>query len=253
MRIQITLTPESRAELSLPVHYGIILQGLIYSQLEPNLAGWLHGTAYSYAQRTFKMFTFSRLTGRFKLDANTKRISFSGPVTFQLASYNTQILASLAEHLLKSQTLRLGQHEVRVHGVEILRPPCFQADQPVRVKALSPITIYSTFQKPGGGKLTHYYSPPEEDWSPMLLQNLARKAKALDWNDDAEQALAHASIKPLRVSERDKKIISYKGFSVQAWLGIYELKLPQAYFELAYDVGLGGKNAQGFGMVEVVR
>ena len=250
MRIQITLTPESRAELSLPVHYGIILQGFIYSQLEPNLASWLHGDAYSYARRTFKMFTFSRLTGRFELDAKTKRISFSGPMTFQLASHNTQILASLAEHLLKSQTLRLGHHEVRVHGVEILRPPCFQADQPVRVKALSPITIYSTFQKPGGGKLTHYYSPPEKDWSPMLLQNLARKAKALEWEDEGK-ALENAYVKPLRVSERDKKIISYKGFSVQAWLGTYELKLPQAYFELAYDVGLGGKNAQGFGMVEV--
>jgi CRISPR-associated endoribonuclease Cas6 len=31
------------------------------------------------------------------------------------------------------------------------------------------------------------------------------------------------------------------------------MTLPQPYFELAYDVGLGGKNAQGFGMVEVVK
>ena len=251
MRLQVTLVPEPHT-LALPVHYSAILQGFIYSQLEPNLANWLHGDAYSYAQRTFKMFTFSRLTGAFKLDPKTKRLAFDGPVKFQLASHNTQILASLAEHLLKSQTLRLGQNEVQVGGVEILRVPYFQADKPVRVRALSPITIYSTFQKPDGRKLTHYYSPLEQDWSPMLLQNLARKAKALTWEDDADKALEHASIKPLRVSERDKKIISYKGFSVQAWLGTYELRLPQAYFELAYDVGLGGKNAQGFGMIEVV-
>ncbi len=251
MRIQVTLVPESRT-LSLPVHYNAILQGFIYGQLEPNLANWLHGDAYSYARRTYKMFTFSRLTGAFDLNRETKRISFSGPIRFQLASCNTQILASLAEHLLKSQTLRLGQNEVQVGGVEILRPPCVQAGQSVRVKALSPITVYSTFEKPGGGKLTHYYSPQERDWSPMLLRNLARKAKALGWEDDTDRALAHAFIKPLRVSERDKKIVSYKGFSVQAWLGLYELKLPQGYFELGYDVGLGGKNAQGFGMVEVV-
>lgn len=253
MRIQITLTHQTRANLSLPIHYGAILQGFIYSQLEPNLASWLHGDAYNYAKRTFKMFTFSRLTGNYNLDRTAKRISFSGPATFQLASYNTQILASLAEHLLKSQSLRLGQQEVQVRGVEILRPPCFQDGRPVSVKALSPITIYSTFQKPNGGKLTHYYSPPEKDWSGMLLQNLARKAKALGWEDDSGRALESAYIKPFRVHERDKKIISYKGFVVQAWLGLYELKLQQAYFELAYDVGLGGKNAQGFGMVEVVR
>ena len=251
MRIQVNLTPESRTKLSLPIHYGAILQGFIYSQLEPNLASWLHGAAYSYAQRTFKMFTFSRLTGRFELDTKTKRISFDGPVTFQLASHNSEVLASFAEHLLKSQTLRLGQNEVQVGGVEILRPPCVEPDKPVRVKALSPITIYSTFQKPGGSKLTHYYSPPEKDWSSMLLQNLARKAKALEWEGKGK-ALENAYIKPLRVSERDKKIVGYKGFTVQAWMGRYELKLPQAYFELAYDVGLGGKNAQGFGMVEVI-
>ncbi len=252
MRVQITITPESHSALTLPVHYGAILQGFIYSQLEPKLADWLHGDAYSYAKRTFKMFTFSRLTGHFDLNRTTKRISFSGPVTFQLASHNTQVLASLAEHLLKSQSLRLGQNEVQVRGVEILRPPCFQDDRPIRVKALSPITIYSTFEKPDGGELTHYYNPQERDWSGMLLQNLVRKAKALGW-EDAGEALEHAYIKPHRVSERDKKIIGYKGFTVQAWLGTYELKLPQAYFELAYDVGLGGKNAQGFGMVEVVR
>ena len=236
----------------MPIHYGAILQGFIYSQLEPNLANWLHGDAYSFAKRTFKMFTFSRLTGAFKLDPKTKRIAFDGPIKFQLASHNTQVLASLAEHLLKSQTLRLGQNEVQIGGVEILRPLCVEPDKPVRVKALSPITIYSTFQKPGGGKLTHYYSPLEKDWSPMLLKNLVRKTKALEWQDDADKTLDYAYIKPFRVSERDKKIISYKGFSIQAWLGTYELKLPQAYFELAYDVGLGGKNAQGFGMIEVV-
>lgn len=252
MRIQITLTPQTHANLSLPIHYGSVLQGFIYAQLEPNLARWLHGDAYSYAKRTFKMFTFSRLTGAYKLDRTTKRISFSGPATFQLASYNTQVLVSFAEHLLKSQTLRLGQQEVEVRGVEILRPPCFQDGRPVRVKTLSPITIYSTFEKPGGGKLTRYYSPPEKDWSGMLLQNLMRKAKALEWEGDGERALEHAYIKPLRFGDRDRKIISYKGFTVQAWMGLYELKLPQAYLELAYDVGLGGKNAQGCGMVELI-
>ena len=251
MRLQITLI-SSPADLSLPVHYGSILQGFVYAQLEPNLAAWLHSDAYSYAKRTFKMFTFSRLTGNYKLNPRTKRISFSGPVTFQLASHNTQVLASLAEHLLKSQSLRLGQNEVQVRGVEILRPPCFQDDQPIRVKALSPITIYSTFEKPDRGKLTHYYNLQEKDWSGMLPQNLVRKAKALGW-EDAGEALGHAYIKPHRVSERDRKIVGYKGFTVQAWMGRYELKLPQAYFELAYDVGLGGKNAQGFGMVEVVQ
>lgn len=60
MRIAVTL--ESPQSLNIPVHYGHLLQGFIYQQLEPDLAAWLHGEAYSHAQRTFKMFTFSRLS-----------------------------------------------------------------------------------------------------------------------------------------------------------------------------------------------
>jgi CRISPR/Cas system endoribonuclease Cas6 (RAMP superfamily) len=32
-----------------------------------------------------------------------------------------------------------------------------------------------------------------------------------------------------------------------------ELDLPEPFFLLAYDAGLGSKNSQGFGMVEVVK
>ncbi len=162
------------------------------------------------------------------------------------------MLASLAQHLLENQRLRLGNNEVEVRGVEILKPPRVDADKPVRVTALSPITILSTFSKPDGGKVTHYYEPFERGWSEMLAQNLARKAKALGWEVDAFDALQGAYIKPLKVSRRDRKLVSYRGFVMQAWLGVYELGLPQGFIELAYDVGLGARNAQGFGMVEVV-
>jgi CRISPR-associated endoribonuclease Cas6 len=40
---------------------------------------------------------------------------------------------------------------------------------------------------------------------------------------------------------------------IKGWTGLYEVKLPEPYFRLAYDAGLGSKNAQGFGMVEVLR
>ena len=249
MRIVITL--ESDRPLVLPVHYNALVQGLIYHQLEPNLAAWLHEEAYRYEKRKFTMFTFSRLSGRFSLDQKTKRITFSGPVSFSLASYNSNVLASLAEHLLKCQRLHLGTNAVEVRGVEILKPPRIDADKPVRVRALSPITIHSTLDKPGGGKLTHYYEPLEGAWDEMLAQNLARKAKALGWEADAFEALEGAAATPLRVSHRDRKIVGYKGFTVQGWLGVYELRLPEAYFWLAYDVGLGARNAQGFGMIEV--
>ena len=248
MRIIVTLEGEGR--LSLPVHYNHIVQGFIYAQLEPNLARWLHGDAYTHAKRTYKMMTFSRLTGPYTLDKKTKRITFTDTVSFQLASLNHDVLASFAEHLLKSQHLRLGQSDVEVVSVEILKRPEVDFSQPARVRALSPITVHSTFEKPGGGKLTYYYAPHERAWSDMLVQNLMRKAGALGWDDPAE-ALRCASIRPLKANSKDKKVVKYKNFVIEGWLGLYEVRVPEAYFWLLYNVGVGGRNAQGMGMVEV--
>ncbi len=250
--VRVSITVETNRSLNLPIHYNHVLQGLIYNQLEPNLATWLHGSAYNFDKRSFKMFTFSRLFGQFQFDKKTRRIQFSGPVSFKLASHHSDILASFAEHLLKCEYLELGANKVFVRGVEILKPPKPDYKKPIKIKTLSPITTYSTFTKPDGKKLTHYYNPQEKDWSEMLVSNLARKANALDWQDQAIEALKDAYIKPLNIRDKDKKIVKYKKHVIQAWMGLYIVNLPQAFFELAYDVGLGSKNAQGFGMVEVI-
>jgi CRISPR-associated endoribonuclease Cas6 len=251
MRLRIALESST---ICLPIHYGHIIQGFIYNQLEPNLAKWLHGEAYSFAARTYKMFTFSRLEGQFKLDKPNKRISFSNTVSFQLASHNSEVLASFAEHLLKAQDLRLGQNQCQVRRVEILKPPEVDLGKPIKVRALSPITIYSTLSKPDGKKLTHYYSPFEKDWNEMLRDNLVRKVKSLEWEDNAATSLAEMRFEPLKLTPKDEKIIRYKGSFVKAWTGIYEVSnMPEAYFWLMYDVGLGAKNSQGMGMVEVLR
>jgi len=44
----------------------------------------------------------------------------------------------------------------------------------------------------------------------------------------------------------------FKGFIIKGWMGIYELHLPETYLSMALDAGLGAKNSQGFGMVEVI-
>lgn len=251
MRITITLEPTG--ELNIPIHYGALVQGLIYRQLDATLATWLHEEAYRTASRIYKMFTFSRLTpvgNRYRIGGG--RIRFDGPVAFTLASLNAEVLCSLAEHLLKTSEVQLGPCTCTVRGIEVLKPPEVDFAKPVRVKALSPITIYSTLSHADGRKKTYYYSPFERDWLEQLRGNLIRKAGALGWEDDAAKALQDATFKPLRVSQKDQKILSYKGTVIKGWLGTYEVSLPEAYFWLAYDVGVGAKNAQGFGMVEVM-
>jgi len=253
MRIKIQL--EASSSLTLPVHYNALLQGMIYHQIDGNLADWLHEQAYQTACRTYKMFTFSRLVGPFSR-ANGQ-LKFRGPVWFQLASLNNEVLCSLAEHLLKAPDVRLGANRCRVAGVEVLAQPEVDFSKPVRVKALSPLVIYETLYDAKGRSKTHYLNPQDLEWGQRMIDNLARKAEALEW-EDPHGALKGAWIRPHRVNLNDQKIVMYKksgqrDFVIKGWMGLYKIKLPEPYFWLAYDAGLGGKNAQGFGMVEVVR
>src|SRR5829696_8677667 len=243
MRLRISLYPEGPS-LRLPVQYNHLLQGLIYSNLDHALSEWLHEKGHPYGERHFKLFTFSRLFGKRK--AENGRIRFDGPVNFYLGAVDAEVLGSLAEHLLTKPTVRLGSIECRVTEVGVEPNPEINLSKPVLVKTLSPITAYSTLQTPDGKKKTYYYAPQEKEWSESLIANLGRKAKALGWAADTERVLEGAYVRPHRVKAADQKVLKFKGFVIKGWTGLYEVNLPEPYFRLAYDAGLGSKNAQGF-------
>lgn len=248
MRLRISLGSEH--PIRVPVQYNHLLQGLVYSNLDRALAEWLHEEGHAYGARSFKMFTFSRLFG--KRATQNGRITFAGPAHFYLAAVGTQVLGSLAEHLLTKPTVRLGSARCRVVEVGVEPEPKIAPDEPVIVKTLSPITAYSTLSTPTGAKKTYYYAPQEKEWSEALVANLGRKAKALEWATDVDSDLEGAYVKPRKVSKTDQQLLNFKGFWIKGWTGLYEVRLPEPYFRLAYDAGLGSKNSQGFGMVEVL-
>ena len=227
------------------------MQGLVYHNLDRALSEWLHEKGHAYEARRFKLFTFSRLFGKRAMENG--HIGFSGPVHFYLGAVDARVLGSLAEHLLTKPAVRLGNARCRVAEVGVEPEPEIVADRPVVVKALSPITAYSTLATPAGAKKTYYYAPQEKEWSEALISNLGRKAKALGWEADIDSDLLDAWVRPYKVKSADQKILNFKGTVIKGWTGLYEAKLPEPYFRLAYDAGFGAKNAQGFGMVGVVR
>ena len=108
---------------------------------------------------------------------------------------------------------------------------------------LSPVTIYSTLQSPTGKK-TYYYNPREKEFSILIRDNLLKKYQAYYKRSPDNDEF---SIEPLRVSKKDEKIVSYKGFIIKGWMGLYRLNGSPELLKLAYDAGIGGKNSQGFG------
>jgi len=248
LRIAITFVRKNGKPLMLPIHYNEKIQGMIYRNLSKSLSDWLHTTGYEKGKRKFKLFTFSRLQGNYK--ARNGEITFKGPVKLWVGSPNTEILESFATHLVHETEIRLGRNPCELISVEVFMNHAVKS--PVRVKTLSPITVYSTLYTPERKRKTYYYSPQESEFSALIIKNITKKLQAFHSENAEIPKPDNASIKPIHVKNRHLSIINYKGFIIKGWMGIYELHLPKPYLSMALDAGLGAKNSQGFGMVEVI-
>ncbi len=243
MRVDLWFRPLDK--VFLPIHYNQLVQGLIYRHLGEVVAQRTHEQGWAIdGKRRLPLFVFSRLRGRFV--RQNGHLSFEGPMTLSLASPVEALLESLALNLMRERYFRLGEAIFELISVEVALPPSYQ--RPLRLKALSPITVYSTFETPDGRKKTYYYAPQEPEFGRLVLENLRRKIRAWTGEDIPPDG---ATFRPVKVSNRNLVVARYKGTIVKGWTGIYELDAPEAYFRMALDAGLGAKNSQGFGCVEV--
>ena len=263
MRIEIVFRHDR--SLILPIHYNKIIQGFLYNSISDELADKLHNEGYPYEKRQFKLFTFSRILGRYRLNKWDGTIEFSSPSKLIVSSPVERFVQELGNEFLRSGLLHLGQNEVSVEQVNIQLMPVFS--EKMRIRMLSPITIYSTLKKADGSSKTYYYSPFESEFSELLEANLKKKASIISEYNDCSVTVASSlcgdiaknkideysfTIEPTRVRNNDQKILTYKGFVIKCWMGEYKIIGSPQLYRVAYDAGLGGKNSQGFGCFEVI-
>lgn len=264
MRLEIKL--KTLQPLDLPAHYNSQVQNFIYTYIEPEISNYLHEQGFTSSGKKFKLFTFSRLRGVFKRYKSKEkkqwRIVFTDTITFDIASIDKQeIMQDHAPHqadglLSLANFLLTTQDHVCIHytpcdvlSVNIKKAPRINPNEPVTFEMLSPVTTHSTFHYTDGQKGTYYYMPFEKDWEEMLLNNLKAKAKAIGW-DVEKQDFKGSYIKPINVTKKEKVVANIEGFWVEAWMGEFEMLLPEDYMWLAYKTGLGNRNSMGFGMIE---
>ncbi len=252
MRIKITFEPVNDV-VKLSPNYNHILQGIIYLHIDKAIAKKVHDGGFQLGKRVYKMFTFSRLRAdHLHFDNSIKKLVLTGKIWFYIGSLNMELLESFALSMVREETLELGDDQpVRVSAVEVETP--VEPVRPAVIKMMSPLTVYSTLSTPDGRKKTYYYTPKEEEFSRLIMENLQRKMKAYVGEKEDIPPLENAYIKPLKVTKHDLIITRFKNFIIKGWKGVYELSLPPPYFELAYNTGLGSKNSQGFGMFRVLK
>jgi len=226
--------------LKLPKGYNHILQAFFYQHMDKQIATFLHDRGFELGKRRFKLFTFSKIFGKF-LKKDEKYVYYKPLFRVYFASPKNEIsLSTLRNLILTKRELRLGENKVQLLNVE---PVIFNdIQEELEVKAISPIVVYRT---PPGGRYFHYLTPHDEDFYKLLVENLKKKYM-LVYGKPFEGKI---EIEPVKFSEKDFKKVVFKGTLIKAWSGIYRIKAPKEVINLALGTGLGSKNSEGFGMV----
>ncbi len=253
MRIRIELESTSGAIL-LPESYNYFLQSYIYTSISAALAKKLHDEGWEYGKRRFKMFTFSQMyatrSERFLSATSSpqpqkRHIRLSSPCWFFLSSPEQQILQELAQSLLTDKEARLGNNMLQLSSVTVLPSPEFSSDEVtmVDIRTISPITVYKTDET----HHTTYFSPHDAAFASYIRENARRKFTAYTGH---EPDLAGFDIAP--VEERDHPVtINFKGTMIHGYTGGFHLAGQAELLRFLYDAGVGSKNSEGCGMIEL--
>lgn len=144
---------------AVPIHYNYLIQSAIYVALPEETAVRLHDEGFKSGGRSFRMFAFSRLLGRFILDRAAGTITFPEATTLVVTSPDAKFFLALINNLLTNNHLRLAQAIFRMEEVRFDEQEA--EGEVLTVRTLSPVVAYSTLLRPEGGRYTCYYQPGE--------------------------------------------------------------------------------------------
>lgn len=234
----LTITAYAEKAARLPLSYNALIQGALYrcwSTSNPNL----HNRGYSANGKEYRLFTFSKLSGKSSIDKTKKEISFTGAVQLTVRSPQEELLDDLCSALVSQGAIRLGRTELPLINLSTADRLLFP--KRALIKLITPVTLHRTHED----GYTEYLVPTSEEFARDLQSNCANKAASFGLDAGLVQMV------PLEETLR-KHVVQFKGTYVNGWTGELILAAKPETMAFLYNAGLGARNSQGFGMFEIV-
>ena len=267
MRIKLTLSPADNCII--PINYQYPLSCAIYNILSESsyeYSEWLHDKGYTDSKgKPRKLFTFSNLDifPRAYLSGDALKISPRSKATLFVSSPMLEdFIQNFVQGVFLNQTIEIGNRKTvgrfTIERVESLSNPEFSESMSYR--CLSPILLST--MKEYNGKLSQYYLRPDDELIEETVKNNLLRKYELIYNEkiDCKKFIfsldkeyiyrkgGAANITKLITLNKDKETIKVKTF-----IAPFVLETMPDLQKLAYECGIGEKNSQGLGMVEVER
>ncbi|MFW9997591.1 MAG: CRISPR-associated endoribonuclease Cas6 [Candidatus Odinarchaeota archaeon] len=246
MRLLIRLQQVNQAYIPFNRKYGLMTW--IYSclrEIDSNYASELHSS------KKIKYFVFSdlfipypyrvdRARGIKKMNERDPYLFFSSPDEMLLEKLLGGIIASP-----DTSHFRLGPAEFTVKTVRMIKQPRMREEEVML--PLSPV-VTTTWRE----KKIWYLNPSEGKFLVNIKQNLEKKVAKVTYQSD----IPPFTLELAPGYQREGKVsysLEFKATRITAFKIPFRLKGPAEVIQVAYDCGLGERNSQGFGMIDLYR
>lgn len=252
MRFKVILKPLSRGVV--PWNYQNYIASFIYNVLkegDPELSEAIHQGVKKVEGKPIKPFCFSWLSfplGIKKMSEGFKPNS-SGMAEFFISSPVEEFSRTLVGWLW-GKTMQLGRISFMVSSVELVPTPDFSSRMSI-LKTLTPL-VSPIIENPGDMNTPPkrvFLHPHDPRFIEVIANNLKRKYQFIYDTYPSEPAV-------IELVKSDKqpfsKLVDIKGTKIRGYLMSIKVAGPAPMIKLAYEMGLGSYNSQGFGMVDVI-
>ncbi len=251
MRVRVEL--KSDRPVTIDIAYNYIIQAFVYRNLSKETAKFIHDKGYIHEGRRFKMFTFSKIryngnTG--KMDKVQRKITFYDSFSFCISSPDDDFINELIQNIFKNN-LRIGGYSLTVKGIDVFNYKDLDkyiVNNRLLVKSISPIFVHTT----DSDNVDHHLSPLGENFSSFVRSNLINKHCAFYKKYPSDDRF---DIKVIR-EDRLKAVTDYYRKDIaepyKCYYGQFEITGSKDLLKLAYKAGIGSRNSQGYGCVEVL-
>ena len=192
---------------------------------------------YYYGLHVLKPFTFSvyfpGLKGR---DGDSFVIGEKAIVHFSTSS--KELGVSVYNGLLALQTHPLFNNTLLVERINLERRVFIQEESAI-FKTMAPVRVNNK------GNADWYLLPREEGFDEGLKFAVKEAARVFLGKADVS-----IEFNPIQFR---RKVVRHYNMAMQGFVGVFELRGSPAVLNLIYDIGLGVRRSQGFGMLELVR
>lgn len=238
--MQILLTFENTGIIDIPVNYNYFIQSAIFTLLAEEDAEYarnLHNIAYG-GKNKYKFFTFGELTG--KKHFHEKKLYYEGNINLEIRSAYDEFINLLTDAVSQAGYLSLGKHKLNVR--DIIKADYHIHESLITVRTISPVIA----KRQTEDNKSVFYSPQDVRFINRIRETFENKYQAFLGQKP------HSSIDILPVNADRKVVTQYKNTWLTAYHGIFQLYGALEHLQFLYNVGLGVKTSQGFGMFEVI-